>query len=139
MKKIDELKASLREKADRLGELSQVRELSDAQKAEVTQLEREYKNISRQLEVEIREAQAAALAKPAPEKSKGEQLREVLNRFLASLPQKNRMIFVRRYWYTDSAADIAAAYDMNENAVNALLFRMRRKLKQQLHGAGIDV
>ena len=68
-----------------------------------------------------------------------EQLREVLNRFLASLPQKNRMIFVRRYWYTDSAADIAAAYDMNENAVNALLFRMRRKLKQQLHGAGIDV
>ena len=68
-----------------------------------------------------------------------EQLREVLNRFLASLPQKNRMVFVRRYWYTDSAADIAAAYDMNENSVNALLFRMRRQLKKHLHNAGIDV
>ena len=78
MKKIEELKAALREKADRLGELSKVRELTDAQKEEVSTLEREYKNISRQLEVEIREAQAAALAKPAPEKSKGEQLREVL-------------------------------------------------------------
>ncbi len=77
MKKIDELKASLREKADRLGELSQVRELSDAQKAEVTQLEREYKNISRQLEVEIREAQTKALEKPAPDKSLSEQLREI--------------------------------------------------------------
>ena len=77
MKKIDELKAALREKADRLGELSQVRELSDAQKAEAAQLEREYKNISRQLEVEIREAQMKALEKPAPNKSVGEQLREI--------------------------------------------------------------
>ena len=77
MKKIDELKAALREKADRLGELSQVRELSDAQKAEVAQLEREYKNISRQLEVEIREAQAKSLEQPAPNKSVSEQLREI--------------------------------------------------------------
>ena len=77
MKKIDELKAALREKADRLGELSQVRELTDAQKAEVTQLEREYKNISRQLEVEIREAQAKSLEQPAPNKSVSEQLREI--------------------------------------------------------------
>ena len=77
MKKIDELKAALREKADRLGELSQVRELTDAQKAEVAQLEREYKNISRQLEVEIREAQAKSLEQPAPNKSVSEQLREI--------------------------------------------------------------
>ena len=77
MKKIDELKATLREKADRLGELSQVRELTDAQKQEVAQLEREYKNISRQLEVEVREAQLKALEKPAPKKSVGEQLREI--------------------------------------------------------------
>ena len=78
MKTIDELKASLREKADRLGELSEVRELNDAQKAEVAQLEREYKTVSRQLEVAIREAQAAALAKPAPKKTAAESLREIL-------------------------------------------------------------
>ena len=77
MKKIEELKATLREKADRLGELSQVRELTDAQKQEAAQLEREYKNISRQLEVEVREAQLKALEKPAPSKSIGEQLREI--------------------------------------------------------------
>ena len=78
MKTIDELKASLREKADRLGELSEVRELNDAQKAEVAQLEREYKTVSRQLECAIREAQAAALAKPAPKKTAAESLREIL-------------------------------------------------------------
>ena len=77
MKKIEELKATLREKADRLGELSQVRELTDAQKQEAAQLEREYKNISRQLEVEMREAQWKALEQPAPKKSVGEQLREL--------------------------------------------------------------
>ena len=77
MTKIEELKASLREKADRLGELAQVRELTDAQKAEVTQLEREYKNISRHLEVELRDAQVKQLEKPAPQKSLGEQLREI--------------------------------------------------------------
>ena len=77
MTKIEELKASLREKADRLGELAQVRELTDAQKAEVTQLEREYKNISRHLEVELRDAQVKSLERPAPQKSLGEQLREI--------------------------------------------------------------
>ena len=77
MTKIEELKASLREKADRLGELAQVRELTDAQKGEVAQLEREYKNISRQLEVEVREEQIKSLEKPAPAKSLGEQLREI--------------------------------------------------------------
>ena len=68
-----------------------------------------------------------------------EVLQELLDDFLASLPPKSCMVFVRRYWYADSAADIAAAYDMNENSVNALLFRIRRKLKKHLHDAGIDV
>ena len=77
MKKIDELKASLREKADRLGELAQVRELTDAQKEEIATLEREYKTISRQLEVEVREAQVKSLEKPAPVKPMSEQLREL--------------------------------------------------------------
>ena len=64
---------------------------------------------------------------------------EAINAFLHALPQQQRSIFLSRYWYTDSAADIAAAYDMNENSVNALLFRIRRKLKKHLHDAGIDV
>ena len=84
MKKIEELKAALREKADRLGELSQVRELTDAQKTEVETLEREYKNISRQLEVEMRDAQAAALVKPEPAKTVGEKLREISQEALKS-------------------------------------------------------
>lgn len=78
MKKIEELKTALREKSDRLGELSQVRELTDAQKTEINQLEREYKNLSRQLEVEVREAEIAKLQVPAKPKSKNTELREFL-------------------------------------------------------------
>ena len=78
MKKIEELKTALREKSDRLGELSQVRELTDAQKTEINQLEREYKNLSRQLEVEVREAEIAKLQVPAQPKSKNTELREFL-------------------------------------------------------------
>ena len=68
-----------------------------------------------------------------------ELLREELDRFLSVLPERSRMIFVRRYWYTDAAATIARDYGMNENSVNALLFRTRKKLKKHLHDAGIDV
>ena len=68
-----------------------------------------------------------------------ELLQQLLDEFLSSLPRKSVMVFVRRYWYMDRVADIAAAYDMNENSVNALLFRIRKKLKKYLHDAGIDV
>ena len=63
-------------------------------------------------------------------------LRELLNRFIWSLPKKTRNIFVRRYWYASSLTDIAEDYGMNENAVAMLMFRTRRKLKEFLEKEG---
>ena len=66
-------------------------------------------------------------------------LRDTLNAFLSSLPQKTRRIFLGRYWYNASLSELAGAYGMRENAVANLLLRTRKKLKQTLEKEGFDV
>ncbi len=62
---------------------------------------------------------------------------DALNQFLWSQPQKTRNIFVRRYWYTSSIAEIASDFSMKESAVTMLLHRTRNKLKEYLESEGI--
>jgi RNA polymerase sigma-70 factor (ECF subfamily) len=64
-------------------------------------------------------------------------LRDAVNRFLWSLPVESRRIFVRRYWYASSVAEIAREYGMKESAVGMLLLRTRAKLKHELNKEGI--
>ena len=61
---------------------------------------------------------------------------DALNKFIWSLPKKTRNIFVRRYWYASSVADIAKDYGMKESAVAMLMFRTRQKLKEFLEKEG---
>ena len=63
-------------------------------------------------------------------------LRDALNQFIWSLPKRTRNIFVRRYWYASSMAEIAADYGMKENAVAMLMFRTRQKLREFLEKEG---
>ena len=65
-------------------------------------------------------------------------LRDALNRFIWSLPKRTRNIFVRRYWYASSMAEIAADYGMKENAVAMLMLRTRQKLKEFLRKEGLE-
>lgn len=64
-------------------------------------------------------------------------LKEALNSFLRSLPPMLRNIFVRRYWYTSSVAEIAREYAMKESAVSMVLLRTRKKLRTHLEKEGI--
>lgn len=57
--------------------------------------------------------------------------------FLRDCAQTERAIFLGRYWYLYSIRDLARAYQMNENKVTSLLFRMRKKLKEFLEKEGI--
>lgn len=66
-------------------------------------------------------------------------LRDALNRFIQSLPRQTRNIFVRRYWYASSVAEIADEYAMKESTVAMLMLRTRKKLKAFLHKEGFDV
>ncbi len=55
-------------------------------------------------------------------------LTETLNRFLGSLKQTERDMFMRRYWYMDSIKDIAGMFGCGESKVKVTLFRTREKL-----------
>ena len=57
--------------------------------------------------------------------------------FLRKQYDVNRKIFVGRYWYLYSIADLAVAYGMSESKVSSLLFRMRKGLKKHLEKEGI--
>lgn len=60
------------------------------------------------------------------------ELGRAMDRFLASKSRENRYIFIRRYWYGDSVADIAKDLKMQDNAVYVRLNRIRNGLKEYL-------
>lgn len=64
-------------------------------------------------------------------------LAETINRFLRTLPERECNLFLARYWYSHSQAEIAAQFAMKENNVKASLFRTRTKLKTHLQEEGI--
>ena len=67
------------------------------------------------------------------------ELTEEINRFLSSLPESRRYMFILRYWYADSVADIARRMNVSENNVSVTLSRIRGRLKQRLIERGFDV
>jgi RNA polymerase sigma-70 factor (ECF subfamily) len=82
------------------------------------------------------------LAECIPDQSRSEDLaeltalRDALNRFLRSLPTEPRSVFLRRYWYAQSIAEIAAGCGMSESKVKSMLLRTRNKLRKLLTEEG---
>lgn len=68
-----------------------------------------------------------------------QELGEVLNRFLGTISRENRMIFLRRYWFADSIAEIADRYGMSQSKVKTSLHRTRNKLSEFLKKEGITL
>ena len=58
--------------------------------------------------------------------------RSFINRFLRGLPKATRMMFIRRYWYGESLAQIAKAFECSEEKVKSTLFRTRNKMRQTM-------
>lgn len=67
------------------------------------------------------------------------ELTQLLDSFLDTLDKKNRMMFVRRYWYSDSIPDIAARFQISSNNATVRLFRVREKLRIYLRKAGFEI
>ena len=68
-----------------------------------------------------------------------QQLVNDINDFLASLSAEKRAMFVCRYWYTDSVADIAKRFGLRENTVTKSLQRTRAALRQHLQERGYHI
>lgn len=64
-------------------------------------------------------------------------LKDAVNSFLSSLSKKTRIVFMRRYWYFDSVAEIAKLCSMSESNVKVSLMRTRKKFKDHLKKEGI--
>lgn len=60
------------------------------------------------------------------------ELVRAMNAFLGTLSAEKRWIFVRRYWYFDSVADLASRFGMTKNNVSVTLNRLRLKLHNYL-------
>lgn len=60
------------------------------------------------------------------------ELTAAVNTFLDTLDREARIIFVRRYWYLESMADIAVRLGLCEGTVRVKLYRARQKLKGYL-------
>jgi RNA polymerase sigma factor (sigma-70 family) len=67
------------------------------------------------------------------------ELTLLLDSFLDTLDKENRIMFVRRYWYSDSISDIAARFQISSNNVAVRLFRTREKLQIYLRKAGFEI
>lgn len=67
------------------------------------------------------------------------ELGRSIDRFLRTLPDRERCIFLRRYWYMDSHRQIARRCHMTEGGVKANLHRTRKKLKAYLTQEGYDL
>lgn len=76
-------------------------------------------------------------AKSAEEAWSDKQIKEAVKRFLDGLDKKNRIMFVKRYWFGESEESIAKEFSMRENSVAVRLLRLREKLKKHLEKEGI--
>ena len=61
-----------------------------------------------------------------------EEIASAISKFLRSENTDSRNIFIRRYWFSDSIADIAKRFGLSESKVKSNLFRTRKKLKKYL-------
>ena len=66
-------------------------------------------------------------------------MKQAINGFLASLDSRDRVIFMRRYWYSMSVNDIADGMGLSEGHISVILHRTRRKFKDHLTKKGIFV
>lgn len=60
------------------------------------------------------------------------ELARIIEVFLNTLTVENRVIFMRRYWFSDSCKDIAEFVGLSEKNISVRLTRIRQKMKSYL-------
>lgn len=64
-------------------------------------------------------------------------LSSVIENFLDILPEESRVVFMRRYWFSDSYAEIAKLTGITEKNVSVKLTRIRKQLRNYLMERGV--
>lgn len=66
-------------------------------------------------------------------------LHAAINGFLATLPDRTRIVFLQRYWYMCTVEQIAGETGLSPANVKVMLHRTRRSFKEYLEKEGIDI
>jgi RNA polymerase sigma-70 factor (ECF subfamily) len=66
-----------------------------------------------------------------------QELAEMINHFLDTLDKDSRVMFVRRYWFSDPLPEIAAIFNISNHNASVRLFRTREKLHKYLEKEGV--
>lgn len=66
-----------------------------------------------------------------------EELGKLLSRFLRQEKADARNVFIRRYYFFDTVADIAERYSFSESKVKSMLYHTRNRLRAFLEKEGI--
>lgn len=67
------------------------------------------------------------------------ELTKIIESFLDSLSKENRVIFLRRYWFSDTYADIAKQVGLTEMNVSVRLTGIRKELRECILERGVIV
>ena len=66
----------------------------------------------------------------------GKMLEAAIGKFVSTLSKEQRALFIGRYYYFDSLADVARYCGISEGKAKITLFRLRKKLKKYLEKEG---
>ena len=67
------------------------------------------------------------------------EIAAAISAFLRTQSQQVRDVFVRKYYFFDSVADIAKRYGYSQSKVKSMLYHTRNKLREYLTKEGIEV
>lgn len=77
-----------------------------------------------------------AAAFPAGYSLEADGLKRDLNAFLATLNERDRSVFIRRYYHLEEPNEIGEKFGIKENYVRTILMRTRKKLTKYLKEEG---
>ena len=66
-----------------------------------------------------------------------QELAEIVDAFLDTLPPAEQKVFICRYWYFDSISAISNQFGFSESKVKSMLHRTRKKLRSRLIEEGV--
>ena len=67
------------------------------------------------------------------------ELGEIISNWLIHLPEQQKKLFVRRYWFGDSLEQLSREFELPRGLISQRLSRMRSKLKVYLEQQGVSL
>ena len=67
------------------------------------------------------------------------EVARIIDAFLETLDTENRILFVRRYWHSDSITELAGVFHTSSHNISVRLSRTRETLRKYLRKEGVSI